>query len=137
MHLHDVRDIVLKKMYFRIAREEMLLSEHETRVGACLVFNKGRIFQGHNYVNKTHPLIALHYPEFVQSIHAEVVALTSYNEVRFGPIPKSAKMYVYREDRNGFMKRAKPCRYCQHILKMFGVRKIFYSTESGFEICFL
>ena len=129
----QAKEEVLKHKFFRIAQEQMFISDHETRMGAVLVINNKHYFASHNYVNKTHPLIKKHYPNHVQSIHAELNALIKYNEVRFGRL-LGAKMYVYREDRHGVMKNSKPCKSCEKLMKEAGIRKVYYSITSGYRM---
>jgi len=129
-----IKEEVLKNRFFRIARNEMFKSDHDIRLGAVLVLNKSQYYVACNSALKTHPIIKKHYPHYVKSIHAEISALIKYNEVRFGPLPKNTRMYVYREDKNGIMKKSKPCKCCEEILRENGVRKVFYSTQFGFEM---
>ncbi len=126
-----IKDEILKNKFFRVAREQMFLSDHEVRMGAVMVINSKVYYSSHNRRKKTNPLIDIHYPEFVQSIHAELNALIKYNEVRFGKLPKGTSMYVYREDRAGNVKLSKPCKTCQKLMRTAGIKRVFYSTETG------
>jgi len=125
---------VLSCKYFFIARKQLFLSDHHVRMGATMVIGNKKYIVAHNHLFKTHPLIEKHYPHFVQSIHAELNLLIKYNEVRLGKLPKRTSVYVYREDKNGIMKLAKPCKVCEMLLRKAGVRRVFYSTENGFKM---
>lgn len=129
-----VRQEILRNKYFAIARKQMFLSDHQVRVGAVMVVGNKQHIASHNYHFKTHPLIEKHYPHFVQSIHAELNALIRYNEVRLGRLPKRTSMYVYREDRHGIVKLSKPCKTCEKLMRKAGIRKVFYSTDSGIKM---
>lgn len=129
-----IKEEILKNKFFRIAREQMFLSDHEVRMGAVMVISSKQYIASHNRKNKTHPLIAIHYPNFVQSIHAELNALIRYNEIRLGKLPKRTVMYVYREERNGAVSLAKPCKICQKLMRKAGIKKVYYSTDNGVQI---
>ena len=130
----QIKTELLGNRYFSLARQDMFLSYHQVRVGAVMVVGSKQYIVADNYLFKTHPLIEKHYPNFVQSIHAELNALLKYNEVRLGKLPKRTSMYVYREDRHGIVKLAKPCKTCEKLMKKAGIKRVFYSTETGFKI---
>lgn len=129
-----IKEEILKSKFFRIAREQMFQSDHHVRMGAVMVISNKQYIPAHNHLNKTHPIIERHYPEFVQSIHAELNALIRYNEVRHGKLPKRTSMYVYREEKNGTVKLAKPCKTCEKLMREAGIKKVFYSTDTGIKM---
>ncbi len=45
---------------------------------------------------------------------------------------KNAKVFVYRETKDGKMAMARPCPACMAALVDHGVREIYYSTECGY-----
>lgn len=109
-------------------------NHHQSRFGVTLVLKNGRRINSCNYDLKTHPLMKKHYPYFVQSVHAEFSVLMKLNLHKEIKSILGSKIYVYREDKNGNVKRAKPCKYCMKILKEYGVRKVYYSTENGYNM---
>lgn len=114
----------------------MSKSSHKTRFGATLVLKNGKIFKSHNKDLKTHPALKRHYPHYAVSIHAELQTILSVNSYRYDHEIKGSKMYVYREDRAGFVKPAKPCHYCMNILRTAGVKRVYYTTKNGWE-CYI
>ncbi len=129
------KEIVLKNKYFNIAREIMLNSDHQTRVGACLVIAKNKIIAACNGY-KTHTINKI-YPSYCNGTHAEADVVCSYNSFRFGDLSSKAVLYTYREDRNRIMKNAKPCKICQKLIKQIGIKKVFYSLEDGFGMLYV
>jgi tRNA(Arg) A34 adenosine deaminase TadA len=127
-----VREALMQKRYFRHAYHEMEKSEHHVRVGAVLVLKNGKMFMGHNINAKTHPMLKKHYSHFCMSIHAELYCLL---QARFEDLTGS-KMYIVREDRSklALIKPARPCRFCMKLIREWGIKKIFYSTSSGYNM---
>lgn len=130
------REQVLSNRYFRIAQGAMLESDYSIRVGACLVVGNGVFVAAHNHNTKTHPLIRRFYPDFIYSVHAELQACLTYNTHCHG-VMKNAVMYIYREDRHGVMKTAKPCIGCRAVMSYFGIRTAYYSLPDGYGTLFL
>ena len=89
------------------------------------------------YVEKSHPLIRKHYEFFAVSLHAELNTLLRVNVVRHRHQIAGSTFYVYREDRNGWLKPAYPCSSCLSIMKDVGVRKCFYTTSDGYSVTYL
>lgn len=114
---------------FREAKRASLNSDHNIRVGASLKVKGKTISVGFNQRFKTHPLTRKYHE--TQTIHAELSCLVRCKVAKrrelFG-----ATLYVYRELRNtGVPAMAKPCKTCTEILKLYGVKKIVYTTDGG------
>ena len=82
-----------------------------------------------NDYNKSHPLMKIlgervGKPENVY-LHSEVLALLRSKDKTVDSI------VVKRYDSKGEMTLAKPCVICQEALKMFGVKKVIYTTKNG------
>jgi deoxycytidylate deaminase len=114
---------------FRQAIVASRFSDHVVKMGACVVV-KGRVIStGFNQRFKTHPLIKKFHEH--QTIHAEVSAIL---RTKNKDLLKDSIMVVYRERRdtkNPVL--AKPCPTCQEIMKFFGVWKVIYTTDGGFD----
>ena len=106
---------------FRFAIEASRKSSMDTKVGACLVVGKST-YKGHNQ-EKTHTVFANPNIHTRLSLHAEIVCL-----LKAGGTVDHGFIYIYREV-NGKPALAKPCDQCMPILKISGVKKIFYSTS--------
>lgn len=117
--MKDVLDIG----FFELARNISKYSPCHPKMGAVIATRKP-IGVGYNDV-KTHtefnnPSVTLR-----RSIHCESKAMINTGKVYV----KNATIYVYREDSDGLPVMARPCIECMKRLKMFGVRRIFYTTS--------
>lgn len=109
--------------YFRIAREQSLLSDFRCKVGACLVAGKS-IFVGYNK-EKTHTRFANPNKHLKTSLHAELSCIINAGD-KINLV--GSTIYVYRETRGGVPAIARPCEHCLNFLKNVGVKIIYYST---------
>ena len=136
MNNAEVIEEVISDKWFRIARNECLKSLHGTRFGTVLILKNGKVFTGFNK-DKSHPMIKKHYDFFAQSIHAELDVLLRVNPYRYEDNVIGSKMYVYREDKNGLLKPAHPCKSCYKIMQDYGVKKCYYTTNKGYNFTLL
>jgi tRNA(Arg) A34 adenosine deaminase TadA len=115
--------------YFRQAIKASSFSDHRVKLGAC-VFVKGTpVSVGYNQRFKTHPLTRKFNEH--QTIHAEVAAII---RIRNKSLLKGSTMVVFRGSNiDGSPLIAKPCPTCQSILKFFGISKVVYTTNGGYE----
>jgi deoxycytidylate deaminase len=111
--------------FFKLARNESLKSTFRVKIGAVLVRKGTPISVGHNYGTKTHPETRKFHP--YQTIHAELDCLIGLER----PLINGCTMYVYREKANGEIACCKPCSTCQQILRNYGVKRVFYTTDNG------
>lgn len=93
-------------------------------ITAILYDKKGRILSiGKNSYIKTHPLQAKSAravgEEYKVFLHAEIDAL-----VRAKNWNKAYKLVITRYGRDGHPALAKPCKVCQHAIKMAGIKHI-------------
>lgn len=110
-----------QKLAYRIA----LQSQSKFRLGAVLARGSAVLNVGVNNMTKTSPL-ARRYTTRPIGLHAEVSACTrvSPEDIIGGTI------YICRVLKNNKIAMAKPCECCMHLLKLFGIRGIYYSTNS-------
>jgi len=85
------------------------------------------IGSGVNDMLKTHPKAVDHYP--YPYLHAELAALTGIDAQEI----RGTTAYVARRTKAGRQGMAKPCEYCEAMLRKLGVRGVFYTTEAGAE----
>lgn len=133
-----------KEKFFDIARLEAQKSDFKNFHIGCILVYKGHIIgRGHNS-NKTHPCQKKYnkYRKFKKSekpikhsLHAEMAAL---NSVPY-PIDKEidwshVKVFIYRISKGNSLPfgLARPCPACEAALRDKGIRKIWYTTNSGF-----
>lgn len=112
-----------------IAREASLVSDHPVfKMGAVLFNKQGRLLSsGRNWHHKTHPMIKK--VSLVKSMHAELDAVLGLRHYDL----RGTEIFVYRENNVGEPRMAKPCPMCMTILKSFGVKRAWYTTENGVE----
>ena len=116
---------MLDKGFFRLARNVSRKSPLRIKVGAVLVCHGKPVSVGFNY-EKSHPL---HTRGFRNTIHAEISALLSCDADLTGGV-----CYIYREKADGSLGLSRPCNYCYKQLVQAGIKKIYYSTNSGYAI---
>ena len=109
----------MKKRFFEAAKKASLKSTHHQHKIGCVVVYKNKIISvGFNQL-KTHPESTHPY----KSIHAEFDAIYRCDS-RF---LSDSDIYVYREDKKGNLAIAKPCKYCDLLIRQTGIRNVFYT----------
>ena len=110
----------------RKAIENAEKSQHpKARVGA-VVFKSSRILsEGMNDL-RSFQAIPDHYTKYSHSLHAEIAAILNA-EKRV----KGYNILVIRIDLQGNLKLAKPCEWCSESIRHFGLKNVYYSTDSG------
>lgn len=71
-----------------------------------------------------------------KSIHAEIAAINyllknCFKQRKFSRL----KLVVYRIKSDGTYGNSKPCQNCIQTLKMYGLKSVLYSNESGNFVC--
>lgn len=110
-----------------------------SRLAAMLVYKNDVIAVGYNK-RKSHPL-AKRFRKHDQAIylHAEVDCIRNALRVVDPEILQKCTMYVLRMKRpddnpKAFIRAmSKPCTGCQHAVEQFGIKKVYYTTEEGYE----
>ena len=96
-------------------------SPHRFRMGA-VIFKKNKILGfGWNKGSKTHPKANTPF----KSIHAEFDAILNSKEKI-----KGSSIYIHRLLRNNHPGLAKPCKFCEHLIKTYGIKEITFSRNS-------
>ncbi len=115
----------MKTRYFDLAKKLSTKSDHHTHKLGCVIARGNRVAGiGFNKLKTTpksnHPY---------KSIHAELDAIMNTNPTHL----VGADLYIYRETKSGELATAKPCQYCQQLIKMIGIRRVFYTSKNGYE----
>lgn len=98
-------------------------------MGAVLVIGKS-MYVGWNKAYKTDPKLSMEFP----TIHAELDVIKKAGLFRD---LSGAKLYVYRNMRNGEAGLAKPCVACEKLITKHGIKEYYYSIDSNtFGACF-
>lgn len=100
-------------------------SDFKVKVGAVIFKGKKIISSGHN--GSRHCRIHPKYQDYPNSLHAEQDALIGmdWNSVR------GCHLIVIRVNPSGKLAESRPCNKCYELLKYVGIKKIYYSVESG------
>lgn len=113
--------------FFNIAKAESLKAKHrQHKLGAVLVYRKGVVAKGHNDAVKTHPIMRKY--DNYKTLHAEVSAII---KLKNKDILKDCDMYIYRETKNGDLALSRPCSVCSKLLRMMGLRNVYFTTPNG------
>lgn len=120
----SIKSFSRKTKYFNLARLISLRSNYHHQIGAIIVNKKEIIGLGYNKPTKTHPISKHPY----QTIHAEMDAIIGIDRKKL----KGADIYVYREFKDGSAALARPCKYCEALLREFGIKTMFYTTDGGY-----
>ena len=100
------------------------------RVGACIVRGSRILSTGVNRIGYTHFLPNRRFPE---SVHAEQQAIVALLKSRRQKDLVGSTLYVSRINNHGSPRCARPCADCQRIIEAAGIRRVFYTTNTGVE----
>ena len=128
--------------YFDKARQIAMISDFKKVHVGCIAVYKGHIVGIGCNTNKTHPT-QKYYNQFrkpegddismasVPKLHAEINCL---NQLRHLNINFSkVKLYIYRIRNGRPYGISRPCPSCMKAIQDFGIRDIYYTTDSGFS----
>ena len=133
----------MRLSYFKQAHNAMLKSDYHgagssPRIGVIAEYKGAIIAEAWN-TDKTSVLqnkyngLRFHNPALPDKSHAET-NICQRIRWKFGDSLEWSRvhLYLYRELKNGTLAMSRPCRACMAMLKDFGVRKIYYTTENGY-----
>lgn len=112
----------------KAARLVALTSDHHShKMGAVLFEGKGNILSvSCNFLYKTHPEYSRLNP--LKTLHAEAAAIL---KIRHKTDLNGKSLLILRENKAGNMCNAKPCVDCLKLIRLYGIKKIYYSNEQG------
>ena len=112
---------------FRLAKAASVHSNHRRYKMGCVIISNGKpvsvgfnSYKNHTITRKFHGS---------QTIHAELAALLP---LKFKKI-KHGIAVVFRQDKEGNPRMARPCSVCQKILASYGIKDYIYTTNGGFS----
>ncbi len=138
--MSNVKFTARHEKFFAHARHMAQMSDfRRARVGCVAVIN-GRVVATGFSQHRTHPMQQYYnrYRDFdgqanvAHKLHGEAAMLFTHRHLRIDW--SKADVYVYRLCRSRAHGLAKPCAACEMALRAAGVRKIFYTTDTGFEL---
>jgi deoxycytidylate deaminase len=116
----------------RLALIEACLSDNRHRLGAVIYTKNIVLSQDHNYSLKSAKNLHPKYRSWPGSIHAEMaVILSAHCNL------KGSNMFLLRINRKEDFLLSKPCSNCMSFICHVGIRRVTYSTNSGFETIYL
>ena len=120
---------VLDFGHFKQARKQSLrVKDFSARIGAVLSRNGCPIAIGRNHPRKTHPIV--HSYNCLKTIHAEFDVIIGINR----NLAIGSTLFLYREKQDGTLAISKPCPMCEKFLRHSGVKRVYYTTASGYEM---
>lgn len=121
----------MNNKFFEVAKAVSKTSEYpRIKIGCCIVKRNRILAVGVNLL-KSHPMQKrfnkyreIDTNRIRNNIHAELDAIlkVANKEDLIG-----ADVYLYREDKFGIRKMSKPCPACTQMLKMYGIKNIYYA----------
>ena len=108
---------------FILAQKMSLHSDHRKHHVGAVILRRDRVVGVGFNQRKSHPR-----SPHTWTIHAELKAILNAREDLTG-----CTIYIYREHRNGALACARPCIYCQALLREVGITAAFFSNEEGYE----
>lgn len=99
---------------------------NDFRLGAALVYKKN-ILTVRNNSGKTHPAL-VKFTEF-PFLHSESNAILSIGMDNCS----DCILYVIRILKNNDIVLSKPCCSCMKLIECVGIKKVYYSTNTGYE----
>lgn len=119
-----------QRSYLDLARRVSKNSDCRCKIGSVVV-KSGRVLSvGYNEKKIGPRVIASGYKH---TLHAELSACLGLSECDL----RGATLYNWRETKHGRMTQSKPCEVCQNVLRRFGVRKVYYTTDASLEVMVL
>ena len=117
----------MMRLAFKVARESKF---ERARVGAVVVRGSRVLSTGCNRIG-----FSKYLPDrrFRESVHAEAQAILELLKHRRGDELVGSTMYVSRINNSGFARLSRPCPACKRLLEAVGIRKVFYTTDTGVE----
>lgn len=127
--------------YFNIAKKTSALSTYKNEhIGAIIVYKNKILTTGYN-TNYSHPM-QKHYNRFRTSksrfydtekmnnyLHSEMSCIASIKHLNINY--NKCSIFVYRQNKNGNIALAKPCKACEKMLKDYNINNIYYTTNEG------
>lgn len=108
--------------FIRIAKKNINRCQHHQYWVSAVIIKKNKIVSvGFNSL-KTHPKM-----NSEKTLHAEVSAVLRAKRQDIA----GATVFVLRSTRSGKVGMAKPCEICDRILRISGIKNVYYTTSNG------
>ncbi len=132
----------IKSKFMDLAATISFSSNKQERIGAVICTRKRIVSWGVNSDKKTHPKQGFYNQKFrftdnvgepgidVSFVHAEMDALNRSKRKDL----TGHTIYIYRESMEGKLCMSRPCKGCMQALIDRGIKKVVYTTTSGFAV---
>lgn len=122
---------------FTLARDREKV--YGAKITAALVYKGKIVSYGFNQDRTSQLARRFKKNEHAHWLHAEVNAVENAIKSMNADIISKSTLYVVRAkqaNRSGphVIGNAKPCKGCQDCIKWFGINKVYYSTDEGYEL---
>lgn len=111
--------------YFNLAKKLSYRSSHHQHHFGVIIVSK------HNVVSVGFNTMKTHSKSKTQGnhLHGEISALlgTSFEETDGGSV------YIYRRRKCGGTGLSRPCPTCMSALRLAGIKKVYFTTETGYQ----
>ena len=112
-------------MNMRVASKQAKKSHHKQHKLGAVIVKGGRILAtGYNSLRPARELKT-------ETLHAEAAAVLKLLKARRLSDLSGAEIYVTRFTRGGRVGLACPCSNCRDLLTSVGVKRVYYTTDSG------
>lgn len=119
-------DLALQKLEERY--DEMLSEPALSSFHCALIYSGGALLSiGFNRAKVNSFVTTFAHHDFVQSVHAECDAIL---RARKKIDLRDSRMYVVKLGRNRDVGNSKPCLMCEKALAMYGVKRVYYTTDA-------
>lgn len=111
----------------KIAKAASLKSDHHSHKMGAVIFDKRYrlVSVSCNFLFKTHPVYTR--LNALKTLHAEAGAILKiHNKVDL----KGLSVLIYRQLKDGTLANAKPCPGCMKLIKLYGIKKVYYTNEN-------
>ena len=102
------------------------LSNHPDYKHGAILIIKNTPYYAYNRF-RTHPKSPKPYKTMCAEFGAVIASRADLKAFR------KAKLYVARLKKNGTLGMSKPCIWCQEMITKLGIKRVFYSTDKGYE----
>lgn len=113
----------MKQKFFDLAKTIAKHSDHPNHQLGAVITKKNKIISFGFNKNKTHTRSNHEW----KRLHAEISAIIKSKQDLIG-----SEIYVYRETKLGTLGMARPCSSCMAAIKEAGIKKMYYTTSTGF-----
>lgn len=128
---------------FELSKNASTFSDCNIKVGSVIMYKNKVISVGYN-INKSNP-IQKRYNKYRTTkdrefdiekhdngLHSEHMALRNAVRLFNGDLSKCS-IFVYSAKKNGSTRLSRPCKACYNLLKDYGIKNMYYTTENGYN----